>query len=107
SFDGENRAGTDDHRLPGVDPRGFLGNAEAERGILELALLHHWTADVSGRREKILKERRGGQKDDAVLGEFLGDAAEERLGVTLLESREEHQSAEIGAEIEEIFRCNL
>ena len=80
--------------LADVQPAGFLGDAEAESGVLELAFLHRRAADVAGGGEQVFEKGGGGQQVDAVFRQLLADPAEQRLGVPFLQPGQQHQGAQ-------------
>ena len=106
-FDGEDGPVFDNDELADVEAGGFVGDAKAEGDVGALFRGRLGTELKAGGGHKGLEPRGGVDEFDAVLFEFVGDAAENGVGVLFLEAEEECHGAEVGTEVEEIFGGDL
>ncbi len=107
AFDGEDGALFDDDGLADFEAGDFLGDAEAEAGIVGLFGLEGWARGVAGAGHAGFEPGGGLDELDAGLGEFVGDGAEDGVGVFLFEAEEEFDGAEVGADGEEVAGGDL
>ncbi len=107
TFDREDGAVFDDDELADFEAGNFAGDAEAELDVGGLCGCRARTELETGGGHEGLEPGRGRDELDAFFLQFLGDAAEEGVGVFFLEAEEESHRAQVGAEVEKIFRRDL
>ncbi|MFM1942022.1 MAG: hypothetical protein RI897_1004 [Verrucomicrobiota bacterium] len=107
AFDCEDGALFDDGELADFESADFFGDVVAE---LDIFLL--FRGEFGAEVEAVVGHERlepGGGLDefDAFLPEFVGDGAEDGVGVFGFEFEEEAEGAEVGADVEEVFGGDL
>jgi hypothetical protein len=107
SFHGEHGAVFNHGQLADFQPGNFLGNAETKRDVLAL-----FGRELRPERKACLRHERrepGRSVDEfhAVFLQFIGHGAEQSVRVFFLHPHEHTHCAEIGTQVEKIFRREL
>lgn len=107
AFDGEDCAILDDGELADFESADFLGDVVAELDIFLLFRGQFWAEVEAMVGHEGLEPGGGFDEFDAFLAEFVGDGAEDGVGVFGFEFEEEAEGSEVGADVEEIFGGDL
>ena len=93
--------------LADIKTAGFLGDPKSESGILKLPLFEDRPENMTRRRKKIFEKGRGRKEVDRLLLQLASHRPEKRLGIALLDFRENHQSPQVGPEVKKVFGGHL